>query len=97
MKKRREHLRATSLLVSLLAFLMVFFEFMLTTHGGWDDLNYSIIFVTPFVAAVAMMLAVVNIVKNHARSHEIVPALSIVAISSMFFCYVMVSMLAKVS
>ena len=90
MKKRREFFRFASLGLSLIAFLLVFFEFMLTTHGGWDDINMTIIFLTPLVAAIAMIIAIVNIVKNRARSHEIISALSVVVISSLFFCYVMV-------
>ena len=88
-KKKRLFLRSISLGLSLLSFLTVFFELTLTTHGGWDDLNYGIIFATPLIAAVAMIAAVINIAKYRAKSLEIVPALSMVGISAMFFCYVM--------
>jgi ABC-type Fe3+-siderophore transport system permease subunit len=91
-KKKRFLLRTISLGLSALAFLLVFFELVLTMHGGWDDLSYRVIFVAPFVSAVAMVVAVINIAKNRAKSHEIIPALSMVAISTLFFCYVMVYM-----
>ncbi len=91
-RKKRAILRTFSLFLSLLTFLLVFFELSLTTHGGWDDINFGIIFSCPFVAAVAMLLAVVNNVKFHSKSHEIIPALSMVGASALFFCYVMVCM-----
>ena len=85
-RKKRAILRTFSLFLSLLTFLLVFFELSLTTHGGWDDINFGIIFCCPFVAAV------VNNVKFHSKSHEIIPALSMVGASALFFCYVMVCM-----
>lgn len=92
LRKKRAILKTISLFFSLLSFLLVFFELSLTTHGGWDDVNFSIIFVCPFIAAIAMLLAIVNSVKFHAKSHEIIPALSMVGVSALFFCYVMVCM-----
>ena len=91
-RKKRAILRTISLSLSILTFLLVIFELSLTTHGGWDDLNFSIIFSCPLIAAVAMLIAIINNVKLHAKSHEVVAALSMVGISALFFCYVMVSM-----
>jgi hypothetical protein len=90
MKKKRSVLRRISIGLSILSFLMVFFELALTMHGGWDDVSFRIVFITPLIAALAMIAAILNIVKFHAKSHEIIPALSMVAISALFFCYVMV-------
>ena len=84
-------MRDLSLLLSVLSFLLVFFELNLTFHGGWDDLNFKVIFVTPLVAAVALIAAVVNVAKFRAKSRIIIPALSMVAISALFFCYVMIT------
>ena len=89
-REKRAILKTISLFFSLLSFLLVFFELSLTTHGGWDDVNFGIIFVCPLIAAVAMLLAIINNVKFHAKSHEIIPALSMVGASALFFCYVMV-------
>ena len=89
-RKKRAILKTISLALSLLAFLLVFFELSLTTHGGWDDVNFGIIFICPLIAAIAMLVAIVNNVKLHAKSHEIIPALSMVGVSALFFCYVMI-------
>jgi hypothetical protein len=91
-RKKRAILKTFSLGLSLLVFLLVFFELSLTTHGGWDDINFGIIFACPFIAAVAMLFAIVNHVKFHSKTHEIIPALSMVGVSALFFCYVMVCM-----
>lgn len=91
-RKKRAILKTFSLGLSLLVFLLVFFELSLTTHGGWDDVNFGIIFICPFIAAVAMLLAIVNHVKFHSKTREIIPALSMVGVSALFFCYVMVCM-----
>ena len=89
-RKKRLIMKIISLALSLFAFLLVFFELSLTMHGGWDDVNFSIVFVTPLISAVAMVFAVINEVKFRSKTHEIIPALSMVAISALFFCYVMI-------
>lgn len=89
-RKKRYILKAVSLTLSSAAFLLVFFELSLTMHGGWDDVNYDIIFVCPFIAAMAMIFAIINHVKFRSKGHEIVPAVTMVGISALFFCYVMV-------
>lgn len=94
-KKQREKFRLLSLCIGFLAFLLVFFEFVLTMHGGWDDLSYRVIFAAPLVAAVSLIFAIINIVKYRAKGYEIIPPLSMVAVSSLFFCYVMVYVSVK--
>ena len=89
-RKKRRLLRTISWFLSGFVFLAVFFELSLTMHGGWDDVNFGIVFVLPFIAAIALIVAIRNIVKNRAKSSEIFPALSMVAISAIFFCYVMI-------
>ncbi|MCQ2571227.1 MAG: hypothetical protein MJ154_03200 [Candidatus Saccharibacteria bacterium] len=89
-RKKRFILKVLSLCLSTVAFLLVFFESTLTLHGGWDDINYDIIFTCPLIAAISMIFAIINNVKFRSKSYEIVPALSMVAISALFFCYVMV-------
>ena len=89
-RKKRLVLKTLSLSLSLLAFLLVFFELALTMHGGWDDVNFGIVFITPLISAVAMLFAIVNSVKFRSKSREIIPALSMVAVSALFFCYVMI-------
>ena len=88
-RKVRRIFRTISLGLSILTFLLVFFELSLTTHGGWDDLNYGLIFIAPLIASVALIAAIINIVRYRAKSHEIIPALSMVGASALFFCYVM--------
>jgi hypothetical protein len=88
-KKKRAITRLLSYFLSAIAFLLIFFELILTVHGNWDDLNYTMIFAAPAVAASSMIVAVVNIVKYRAHSSGLVPALSMVAVSALFFCYVM--------
>lgn len=89
-RKKRTIFKAVSSSLSLLAFLMVLFELSLTMHGGWDDVNFGVVFIAPLIAAVAMLFAIVNAVKFRSKSYEIVPALAMVAVSALFFCYVMV-------
>jgi hypothetical protein len=89
-RKKRQIAYIVSLFLSMLAFLLVFFELSLTIHGGWDDINYTIIFATPLISALAMIFAIVNITKFRAKSAGLIPALSMVMISALFFCYVMV-------
>ena len=88
-RKKRAIFRTLSIFFTILAFLFVFFELSLITHGSWDDVKFSIIFVSPLLAALALLFAIINNVKFHAKSHEIIAALSIVGISALFFCYVM--------
>ena len=88
-KKTRLILRVASLSLSLLAFLVVFFEMTVIMHGGWADVSHSAVFIAPLFAAVGMLAAVVNIVKYRSKGKELVPALAMVVMTALFFCYVM--------
>ena len=88
-REKRKYTFCLSIVFSCLAFILVFFEFTLLFHGGWDDVNYTAVFAAPLVSSIAMLLAIINIVKFRAKSHEIVFALSMVAVSALFFCCVM--------
>jgi hypothetical protein len=88
-KKTRLILRVASLSLSLLAFLVVFFEMTVIIHGGWADVSHSAVFIAPLFASVGMLAAVVNIVKYRSKGKELVPALAMVVMTALFFCYVM--------
>ena len=88
-KKTRLVLRVVSLSLSLLAFLVVFFELTVIIHGGWADVSHSAVFIAPLFASVGMLAAVINIVKYRSKGKELVPALAMVVMSALFFCYVM--------
>ena len=88
-KKTRLILRVASLSLSLLAFLVVFFEMPVIMHGGWADVSHSAVFIAPLFASVGMLAAVVNIVKYRSKGKELVPALAMVVMTALFFCYVM--------
>ena len=88
-KKTRLILRVASLSLSLLAFLVVFFEMTVIMHGGWADVSHSAVFIAPLFASVGMLAAVVNIVKYRSKGKELVPALAMVVTTALFFCYVM--------
>ena len=94
-KKRRQVLRDLSIFFSVLSSVLVVFEFFLAIRDDWDDLNMGAVFVAPLFAAVAMILAILNIVHCRARSKEIIWALAMVALSAIFFCFVMVRMSAR--
>jgi len=94
-KKRRQILRDLSISFSILSLILVFFELLLTLRDDWDDLNMGAVFVAPLFASVGMMLAILNIVRCRAKSKEIIFALAMVAVSALFFCFVMVSTSAK--
>ena len=88
-KKTRLILRVASLSLSLLAFLVVFFELTVIMHGGWADVSHSAVFIAPLFASVGMLAAVINIVKYRSKGKELVPALAMVVMTALFFCYVM--------
>lgn len=94
-QKRRQILRDLSISFSVLAFILVFFEFCLALRDDWDDLNMGAVFVAPLFAAVGMMLAILNIVRCRAKTREIIGALAMVALSALFFCFVMLSTSAR--
>ena len=88
-KKTRLVLRVVSLSLSLLAFLVVFFELTVIMHGGWADVSHSAVFIAPLFASVGLLAAVINIVKYRSKGKELVPALAMVVMTALFFCYVM--------
>ena len=88
-KQKRLFLRVISLSLTILAFLVVFFEFTVIVHGGWADVSHSAVFIAPLFASIGMLAAVINIVKFRSRGRELVPALSMVVLTALFFCYVM--------
>lgn len=94
-KKRRQILRDLSIAFGVLSFILVFFESLLALRDDWDDLNMGAVFVAPLFASVGMMLAILNIVRCHTKSKEIIWALIMVALSALFFCFVMVSTSVK--
>ena len=77
--------------------ILVLFEFFLVLRGNWDDINMGAVFVAPLFAAIGMMLAILNIVRCHAKTKEIVWALAMVALSALFFCFVMLRISAHYS
>ncbi len=89
-REKRQLLCGISLTLSFLAFLFLLFEFSLTTHGGWDDMNYGLVSCIPLIAAASMFVAIVNIVKYRTQTKEIAPAIMMVTLSSFFYCYVMI-------
>ena len=88
-KQKRLFLRVISLSLTILAFLVVFFEITVILHGGWADVSHSAVFIAPLFASIGMLAAVINIVKFRSRGKELVPALSMVVLTALFFCYVM--------
>lgn len=96
-KKRRQILRDFSILFTALSSILVIFEFFLAIRDDWDDLNMGAVFVAPLFAAIGMMLAILNIVRCRARTKEIVWALAMVALSALFFCFVMLRISAHYS
>ncbi len=88
-KTKRLTMRIISLSLTVLAFLVVFFELTVIIHGGWADVSHSAVFIAPLFAAVAMLAAVINIVKFRSSGKELVPALAMVVVTALFFCYVM--------
>ena len=69
-KKVRHRMQLASILFSFLSFLLLFFELMLTMHGGWDDLNFYVISLIPVVAALGGIIAMVNTVKFRSKSRD---------------------------
>ncbi len=96
-KKRRQILRDLSIFFTALSSILVFFELCLALRGNWDDLNMGAVFVAPLFAAIGMMLAILNIVRCRARSKEIIWALAMVALSALFFCFVMLYTSIKIT
>ena len=96
-KKRRQILRDLSIVFSVMSSILVLFEFFLVLRGNWDDINMGAVFVAPLFAAIGMMLAILNIVRCHAKTKEIVWALAMVALSALFFCFVMLRISAHYS
>lgn len=88
-KTRRRIAGITSWALSTLALIVVFFEFFLTTHGDWDDVNIGAVFAAPLFAGVSLVFAIINIVSNRSKSKEVFVSLAAVALSAIFFCYVM--------
>lgn len=89
-RKKRRILHIASISLCVLSFLFVLFESVVAFHGGWDDLNYDVICVTPIVALVSLVIALFNEIKYHAKGREIGATLTAVALSSLFFCFMMV-------
>lgn len=89
-REKRHITHVITLCLIAVAFISVFFELSLLFHGGWDDVNYTIVFATPLIAAAAMLLAILNLVKFRSKPRDLVISLSMVALSSLFFCFVMV-------
>ena len=89
-REKRHIVHVITICLAAVAFISVFFELSLLFHGGWDDVNYTIVFATPLVAAAAMLFAILNVVKFRSKPRDLIVSLSMVAISSLFFCFVMV-------
>ena len=89
-KTMRKYLHLSSFGLSAVAFCLVFFELTLTMHGGWDDLSLLIIVLAPIIAILSVIIAVLNVTKYRAKKCELLPAISVVGISLLFFWYVMI-------
>lgn len=89
-REKRHIVHVFTLSLTAVAFISVFFELSLLFHGGWDDVNYTIVSATPLIATAALLLSIMNVVKYRSKSRDLVASLSMVAVSSLFFCFVMV-------
>ena len=86
--KIQQRYRIAALTLDIFVLTLVFFNFALTLNNSWDDLNLLTICLLPAVAVLSFIISAVN-VHRHAASHRvIVPAISTVLISSVFFFYV---------
>lgn len=86
--KIQQRYRIAALTLDIFVLTLVFFNFALTLNNSWDDLNLLTICLLPAVAVLSFIISAVNVHRHAASRRVIVPAISTVLISSVFFFYV---------
>lgn len=84
----RHRMRIIEVFLAALAVAVVFFNFILTVTGGWDDVNHVMLLLAPLVAVMALALALFDVVRYKAEHNRIIAPLVIVAITSGFYLIV---------
>lgn len=75
----------------ILIFVLILFCFALTMNGNWDDLSLELVWTLPVLSLGALVLAVFNTAYNRASGREILPALVLLVLSTIYLCFVMIS------
>jgi hypothetical protein len=70
---------------------LVFFNFVLTIDGGWDDINHVSLLMAPSFAMLAFGVALIDIKKYHAPSNSVIAPLAMIGISAVFYLIVSIT------
>ena len=70
---------------------LVFFNFVLTIDGGWDDINHVSLLMAPSFAMLAFGVALIDIKKYHAPSNSVIAPLALIGISAVFYLIVSIT------
>jgi hypothetical protein len=92
-KQNKQVLRLVRLLEIILvsvSFAWVFFFFVLSISGGWDDIHLRYVMVAPFLAALGLGVASYRIYYQKTSSNVAIPPLAALGVSSLFMCIVAV-------
>ncbi len=90
-KQNKEFLRLVRLLEIILvsvSFAWVFYFFVLSITGGWDDIHLSYVMVAPFLAALGLGVASYRIYFQKTSNTVAIPPLAALGISALFMCAV---------
>lgn len=88
-KKNKELLRVlrTAEITSIaIGFCWLFFYFILSIKGGWDDINIIWVMGAPLLACIALVIAFVRMHIARLGGKVIMPPLVLLWTSALFFC-----------
>ena len=97
MSRGRRRMRFLLLALFGVTAALIFFNFILTIDGGWDDINHVSLLAAPAIAMVALATALVDVRKYHAPNSCVIASLAMIGVSAVFYLIVSITEAAIVS
>lgn len=84
----RRKMRVVQMFLIALTVILVFFNFILTITGSWDDINHVALLVAPAIAMAALGISLIDIIRFKADNSQAIAPLALVGISAIFYLIV---------
>jgi hypothetical protein len=87
-EQMRRKMRIVQMFLITLTVVLVFFNFILTVTGSWDDINHTALLIAPAIAMAALGISLIDIIRFKADNSQAIVPLALVGISAIFYLIV---------
>lgn len=87
-EQTRRRMRILQMFLITLTVVLVFFNFILTVTGGWDDINHTALLIAPAIAMAALGISLIDVIRFKADHSQAIVPLALVGVSAIFYLIV---------